>query len=99
MILAHLGRRSIPKGGMRAQVVVELPPALDDSPGFSQIPEPLAVQAFVAQLPVEALHEAVVPRLAGRNEAGPTFMSRSHFMTRVAMNSAPWPERMKAGFP
>jgi hypothetical protein len=39
---------------MRSQVVVELPPVLDDGPGFPQIPEPLPVQALVAQLAVEA---------------------------------------------
>ena len=53
---------------MRATVVVELPPGLDQHLWFAQIAEPRPVQGLVAQLAVEALHEPVLPRLAGSPE-------------------------------
>lgn len=49
-------------------MVVKLPPALDQGSRHSEVPEPLAVQALVPQLPIEAFDEAVAPGLAGRDE-------------------------------
>jgi hypothetical protein len=51
-------------GGAWSDLVVIEPPALDDSASFGQIGEDLLVQAFVTQLAVEALDEAVLLRLA-----------------------------------
>jgi hypothetical protein len=51
-------------------MIVELPPLLDETSGLTQIPEPFVIQAFIAQLAVEAFHEAAVP--------GPSLYFRFH---------------------
>ena len=48
--------------------VVVAPPFLDDGPGVRDAVEPVLVEAFVAQLAVEALHVAVLLRLARLDE-------------------------------
>lgn len=53
---------------MRPLVVVEVTPALDDDLRFARILEPLAVEALVSQLAVEALDVAVLPRTARCDE-------------------------------
>jgi hypothetical protein len=40
---------------------------LNDNRDFSTSAEPFDVRALVAEIPVEALHQAVLPRLARRN--------------------------------
>jgi len=50
---------------MGAAAVVILPPRLDDRARFRQAAKHVLVQAFVAQLAVEALDEGVLHRLAG----------------------------------
>ena len=50
-----------------AAVVVE-PPSLDDLAGIGEIEEPVLVEAFVAEPPVEAFDEGVLGRLAEVDE-------------------------------
>ena len=64
--LSSLCRRAVAEGAVRALVVVEVPPLLDDDLGFSDISEPLTVQALVTQFAVEALDVAVLPWTAER---------------------------------
>ena len=45
--------------------VIFRPPRADLLPGIEQVPEPACVQALIAQLAVEALHAAILRRLAG----------------------------------
>lgn len=65
---AHLSGGSIAQRAVRALGVVELPPLLDQHPRFSEIAEPLPIQALVSELAVEALHKAVLPRTPRCNE-------------------------------
>ena len=39
---------------MRADIIIILPPFLDDVPSVSEAPEDLLIQAFIADLPVHA---------------------------------------------
>lgn len=58
------GRMLIAMDAVRPALVVELAPAFDDHLGLGAAAEPLAIQQLVAQLAVEALDEAVLPRTA-----------------------------------
>src|SRR5580693_1307400 len=49
-------------------MVVEAAPGFDDDPSFSGVLEPLAVQALVAKLAVEALDVSVLPGAAWSDE-------------------------------
>ena len=53
---------------MRSLLVVEVPPTFDQNARFDAAAEPLAVEQLVAQLAVEALDDAVLPRTARRDE-------------------------------
>jgi hypothetical protein len=44
------------------------PPTLDDDLGFSARAEPFEAQAFVAELAVEALGDAILPGLTGLDQ-------------------------------
>ena len=62
----ELFRRQIPERDVWAHRVVIHPPFLDHLSCVSQIHEPVLVQAFISELPVEALDERVLrglPRL------------------------------------
>jgi len=48
---------------MRSDLVVVPPPALDDDLRINSIAKPLYRQALIAELPVEGLVRAVLPRL------------------------------------
>lgn len=61
--------RQVAQRAVRGAMIIELAPRLDQGPSFTQIPEPLPVQALIAQLTVKAIYEAVMPRLARRNES------------------------------
>ena len=52
---------------VRAAVIVVDPPCLDNLACRGQVSEQTLVQAFIPEPPVEALHEAVLLRLAGRD--------------------------------
>jgi len=67
-LFSKLNRRQVAQCAVRPSVVIELTPRLDYSPRFAQIAEPLQIQALITQLAIEALHEIVVPRFAGRDE-------------------------------
>lgn len=64
------GRRFASQCRMRAFVVVELAPPLDDDLGFAGGKKPLPVQAFAAQFVMKAFEEAVLPRLTRQDEGG-----------------------------
>ena len=66
--LSSLCKRAVAEGAVRALAVVEVPQLLDDCLGFSGILEPLAVQALVTPLAVEALDVAVLPWTARLDE-------------------------------
>lgn len=53
------------EAGMGPLRIVVDPPCLDDPAGVFQAGEQMLVEALVPQPPVEALHEAVLHRLAG----------------------------------
>ena len=53
---------------MRTTLVVVNPPSLQDRPGLADRVEPVRVQAFVSQWPVERLNKAIVGRFAGTAE-------------------------------
>jgi hypothetical protein len=55
---------------MGPHLVVLSAPALDEDLGLQQGVKALPVEALVAQLAVEGLHIAVLPRTAGRDEEG-----------------------------
>ncbi len=58
----ELIRRAIAQRTMRPFAVILLPPACQCNPHIVQGAEPVRVQAFVPQSPVEALHMAVLHR-------------------------------------
>lgn len=53
---------------MWSDVVVVLAPGIDRGASISKACEPVQVEAVLAELPVEALDERVLRRLAGLNE-------------------------------
>ena len=60
--------RTIAQGTVRALLVVVLTPVFDQGAGFRQHREPVLIEAFVANLAVEALDVGVLHRLAGLDE-------------------------------
>ena len=58
-------RRKPTKCRMRTLCVVVLPPHFDDVPGVSQSIEQMLIEAFIAEPPIETLHESVLGGLAG----------------------------------
>ena len=54
---------------MGSPLMVVAPPRLDGPAGIGQPEEPVAVEALIAQPPVEALDERVLDGLARRDEA------------------------------
>ena len=59
--------RPVSEAAVRPDVVVLLSILLDDDDGFAPRRKPLHVEAFVAKLSIEALVQAVLPRLAWRD--------------------------------
>ena len=74
---------------MGPAMFVELPPGLNHDSRLAEIAEPLSIQAFVAQLAVEAFDEPLCQGLPGGIKAGPTCRSLSQAITRAAVNSVP----------
>lgn len=60
-LLSSHGRGSIVQGAVWSPMVVELPPAFDQYTSLTDIAEPLAVEALIPQLAVEAFDKAVLP--------------------------------------
>ena len=56
---------------MRANIVVVLPPSLDDDLGLGSRPEPFKAQALVAELAVEAFTGTILPGLAEMLKGAP----------------------------
>ena len=55
---------------MRPHGVVVLTPTLDDNFCFGARAKPFEAEAFVAELAVEALADAILPRLTGLDQRG-----------------------------
>ena len=64
-------------------VVVD-PPGLDDLAGILEIEEPVFVEAFIAELAVEAFDESVLGRLAGFDEVKAHAVAPGPFVERLA---------------
>ena len=64
------------------RVVVQTP-ALDDDPRLREAVEDLTVEQFVAELGIEALAVAILPRTAGLNKRGPGPHSGDPFSHRL----------------
>jgi len=83
---------------MFSDFVVVVPPSLDDGPSIVDRGEPVLVEAFVAEPPVEALHVAVLVRLSRLNEVqsgsvlfGPDLESAARELRPVVADDRFWP--------
>jgi hypothetical protein len=79
---------------MWSLMIVETSPLLDQHAGVSHADEPPPVQAFVAQFAIKALHGAMLPRTARRDEGGADILILQPAHTAAAVNGAPLSERM-----
>ena len=61
-------RRSISQAAVRTRRIVIHPPRFDGLSGFVQAHEPVLVQAFVPEFPVETFDERILHRLARLDE-------------------------------
>ena len=66
-----------------AGVVVD-PPGLDDLAGIVEIEEPVLVEAFIAEPPVEGFDKGVLGWLAGLDEIEPHAIAPGPFVERLA---------------
>ena len=64
-LACELFRCSVRERGVRALLIVFIPPAGDLAACIPQVPEPTRIQAFVPQAAVKALDMAVLDRLSG----------------------------------
>src|SRR5262245_57967309 len=64
----ELVRREIAEARMWAHVVVVTTPSLDDHLGLGTRTKPFEAQTLVAELAVETLRDAILPRLAGLDQ-------------------------------
>src|SRR5207245_10695135 len=78
--------------------VVVLLPSRDFLPCVSQIAEPVLVQAFVTEAPVETLHVAILHRPSGLNRVplqallvSPLIDRTAHELGPVVAANLPWP--------
>ncbi len=62
--------RLVGQAAVRSLLIILSAPASDHDLCLSQVPEPLHVQAFVTQPPVEAFAVRILPRAAGLNVGG-----------------------------
>ena len=99
-LCGELGRRQIAETRMRTHLVEVFAPGFDDDLGLGARPEPLHVQALVAEFAVEALQRAVLPRLAEIDQGGldakgavTSAESTIHFSSARDTNSGPLSER------
>lgn len=67
-VLSRLDRGTVADASVGSLMVVEGAPSLDEHSGLSNIAEPFAVQAIIAQLAIEAFHKSFLPRTAGCDE-------------------------------
>src|SRR3546814_10495121 len=58
--------------GVRTALVIAPSPRVDLAPGVSQRQEPMGVQAFIPEAPVEGFHKGVVRWLPGRLKSNVT---------------------------
>jgi hypothetical protein len=84
MVLLEFVRGQVGNAGVRALRVVVLAPCLDDDLGFASGTEPLDAQTFIAELAVEGLVGAILPRLAGIDDGG---------LDASVAQSLAWPKR------
>ena len=84
---------------MRPHVIVMAPPDFDEDARFGAAAKPFHAQALVAELAVEALVVAVLPRLAGIDQGGVDLRFGEPFQDRLAHELGPLSERRNAGAP
>src|ERR1700693_4543326 len=63
-------RRQIAEARMRTHLVIMPPPGLDDHPRLGAGTEPFEAEAFVAELAIEALYDAILPGLPRLDQCG-----------------------------
>src|SRR3546814_6137566 len=73
--------------GVRTALVIAPSPRVDLAPGVSQRQEPMGVQAFIPEAPVEGFHKGVVRWLPGRLKSNVTPFSQAHRSSAFEMNS------------
>src|SRR5262249_199647 len=67
--LSHkLFRREIAEARMRAHLLAVTPTRFDDHRGFGTRAKPFEAQTLVAELAIETLRDAILPRLAGLDQ-------------------------------
>ena len=94
----ELCRGDATDGAVRAHLVVVAPPAGNLLPGLVQCLEPLFVQAFVAELAVEALDVGVLRGLARIvDQVLDAAVCAAQAMNARLVNSGPWSVRMARG--
>ncbi len=76
--------RGVAQGRMGPLGVVVDPPSFDDLAGVAEIEEPVLVEAFIAEPPVEGFDEGVLGRLAGLDEIEPNAVALGPFVERLA---------------
>src|SRR5215475_387563 len=95
----ELVRREIVEARMRTHLVVVPPPRLDDHLRLGTRTKPFEAQALVAELAVEALRDAILPRLAGLDQCGADALRRKvgapRALTRRDSTSMTRGERMR----
>ena len=64
--LGEFVRRPLPESPVRTALIIFLSPSFDLLLGFGQRSEPMRVQAFGSQRPVEGFDVSIVGRLPGR---------------------------------
>src|SRR5271169_2862672 len=69
-MLAELGGSAVLRTRMRPYCIVMPTPDFDQDPSLDAVAKPLHVQALVAELAVEALVGAILPRLARIDQGG-----------------------------
>src|SRR3982751_2237172 len=103
--MGHRRRKSLRRGrsilqrGVRSDGVVVMAPLTDHNLGFLQTVEDLTVEQLIAQLAVEGLAVAVLPRTAGPDVKSLAPTCASHCRTILAIISAPLSDRICSGTP
>src|SRR6516165_986805 len=64
----ELVRREIAEARMRTHLIVVPPPSLDDDLRLGARTKPFGAQTLVAELAIEALCDAILPRFAGLDQ-------------------------------
>ena len=93
----ELLRRQIAQRAVRAHLVVIDPPIFNGLSCVVEGQEPALVQAFLAELSMEALDVAVLHRPAWRDEVQSDFVFIGHWSSAFEVNSVPWSMTIRTG--